>query len=85
MSTQNISRGGVFIQGDPLEYPELQVGTSVELIIFNPDDPGQDDVTLTALVVRRETGGPTQTAGFGLQFTKICEGGHSLDRLIEGI
>jgi hypothetical protein len=81
MSTRNISRGGIFIQGDPQEYPELKVGTQVELVIFNPDDPGQNDVTLTAMVVRRERGREAM-AGFGLQFLNIGKVASTLERML---
>lgn len=83
MSTRNVSRGGIFIQGDPQEYPELKVGTQVELVIFNPDDPGQDDVTLTAMVVRRDrVSGREARAGFGLQFLNVGKVADTLERLL---
>jgi len=72
MSTQNISLGGVFVQGDPVEYPDLQQGVQVELLIFNPEDPDGEDVQLRAEIVRVEgTNGPAGHPGFGLQFLDL--------------
>jgi len=71
MSTLNISLGGAFVQGDPADYPELQVGTGLELVIFDVEHPGDEDVNLQARVVRREPGSPTLTPGIGLQFVSV--------------
>jgi c-di-GMP-binding flagellar brake protein YcgR len=72
MSTHNISLGGVFVQGDPVEYPDLQQGVEVELLIFNPDDPDGEDVQLRAEIVRIEKNGEAAGhPGFGLQFLDV--------------
>lgn len=71
MSAVNISRGGIFIRGEPGEYPDLRVGTTVEVVIFDPDNPGAEDVSLAATVVRIEGGAPGGRTGFGLQFKQL--------------
>lgn len=84
MSTRNISRGGVFIQGHPPEFPELRVGAQVELVIFDADRPGETDVALSALVVRIEMATrPGGLGGFGLQFVNLTKRNlNELERLI---
>jgi hypothetical protein len=72
MSTKNISRGGIFIQGDPLDFPELGQNILVELVIFAANDLSVDDVRLMAQVVRVEASNTTGTPpGFGLQFVQV--------------
>jgi hypothetical protein len=71
MATVNVSRGGLFLDGDPRDYPDLMVGTDVELLIFDADAPEEEAVTLAAVVVRVETDGQL---GFGLQFTNVDAG-----------
>lgn len=72
MSAQRISRGGIFIQGEPAEYPDLQVGTQVEVVVFDADNPGREDLSLAAQIVRVEDeSGPRRALGFGLQFTEL--------------
>ena len=72
MEALNISIGGIFIQGQPEEYPDLAVGTTVELMIFDPDSPDGTDVTLKAHVVRREVGeNEGMSPGFGLRFADM--------------
>jgi hypothetical protein len=66
MSAQ-ISRGGMFVHGEPTEYPDLRVGTEVEVVVFDVVRPGSDDVSLDAKVVRIEEG-LADKHGFGLQF-----------------
>lgn len=82
MSAQ-IGRGGMFLRGEPAEYPELKVGTSVEVVVFNVERPGDDDVTLDARVVRIEKG-LAQKHGIGLKFGALShyEAG-ALETLLE--
>ncbi|MCC6748289.1 MAG: PilZ domain-containing protein [Deltaproteobacteria bacterium] len=73
MSTSNISRGGVFIQGSPADYPDLRVGAVVDLQIFASEGSELgDDVSCRAKVVRTQPVGTKATGpGFGLQFLDI--------------
>ena len=70
MSTSNISLGGVFIQGDPQEYPEIQADMVLDLVIFPTEELDATDVHLSAKVVRISA---DEDAGFGLQFASISE------------
>ncbi len=80
MSTLNVSKGGVFISGNPFDYPDLEVGTMVELVIFSSEE-SIPDATLRGRVVRVVDAG--KTPGFGLQFVSVRpEQASSLDRLI---
>jgi hypothetical protein len=72
MSTINISRGGVFIQGDPADCPDVKAGVKVELVIFPSEDLGLPDVHLQATVVRVVRVSASGTPqGFGLQFQSL--------------
>ena len=71
MSTLNISRGGVFIQGLPTNYPELRIGAEVELVIFDANAPGERDIALRARIVRLDLGRPGHPPGFGLEFVGL--------------
>jgi hypothetical protein len=87
MSARNISRGGIFIQGEPAEIPDLRPGVEVEIVIFVGDDlglaDGLADVRLGARVVRVEERGRADVPGFGLQFIAIERTqGQMLERLI---
>ena len=71
MPTLNASSGGVFVRANPVELPGLEVGVPVELVLFTPDDVG-DDVAARAKVIRLESGRDSgHPAGFGLAFTEI--------------
>jgi hypothetical protein len=54
MATRNVSKGGLFLQGDPVQHRDLMVGTEVELLISDADDPEGEVVELDALIVRIE-------------------------------
>lgn len=83
LPTLNISRGGLFLQGDPSDTPELKVGLEVEVLIFSPDE-AVDDVAARARVARIDDGRAAgHLAGFGLRFTHLeAESQHRLERLI---
>lgn len=69
MSTSNIGPGGVFIQGDPADCPDLEPGAAVEVVIF-ATDLGLE-VRLDARIVRVVPAGGRFPPGFGLQFTSL--------------
>lgn len=72
MSAQRISRGGIFVQGEPTAYPDLQVGTQVEVVVFDADNPGREDLSLAARIVRVDgLSSSRRSLGFGLQFTEL--------------
>lgn len=87
MSTANISRGGIFIQGNPAEFPELRQGSRVELVIFASEDIGVEDARLDARVVRVEDSGlEGRLPGFGLEFTsKHPDQLSALESLIDAV
>ena len=66
----NISRGGAFLQAEPREMPEIQVGVDLELLIFCADDIGQD-VACRAKVVRVVDQSHAPRRGFGVAFTAV--------------
>jgi hypothetical protein len=68
MSTANLSRGGLFISGDPREYPDLIRGATVDLCIFAEQELGAPDAHLRARVVRVVEKGNGFSPGFGLEF-----------------
>jgi hypothetical protein len=84
MPADKISRGGVFVQGEPDEYPDLKVGAQVELVVFDAEHPGEQDLSLEAKVVRVEDQRSNSRLGFGLQFTELgtFESG-ALEELLE--
>jgi Tfp pilus assembly protein PilZ len=71
METVNISKGGLFVLGDPAIYPDLSVGVEVELLLFLPE--ADDGLTCLAKVVHVQAAESKkdQPAGFGLNFTKL--------------
>lgn len=73
MPTVNASCGGMFLQGNPFETPELRVGVDLDLTLFDPGDLGAE-VRATAKVARIESStDPAKPSGFGLEFTRIDE------------
>jgi hypothetical protein len=78
MSTENISAGGVFVSGNPSDYPKMVKDAEVELLIF-PADNLMLDFNCRARVTRVERAGPGGRSGFGLEFTDLDE--HNRSRL----
>jgi hypothetical protein len=82
LSTQNLSRGGVFLIANPRECPDLSVGVEVDLVIFVAEESENEvqEVRLRATIVRVNR---TPAEGFGLQFDEIDpEGAERLEGLI---
>jgi hypothetical protein len=52
MIAGNLSHKGAFLKGNPLIYPELKVGTHVEVVLFDVEAPGLSDVNLRAVIMR---------------------------------
>ncbi len=76
MDTRDISRGGVFIQGDPAASPEIATGVDLDLVLFFADNV-HDEVSVRATVVRvvePADATPDNPAGFGLRFTLFTPG-----------
>jgi len=83
METLNISRGGMFLLGTPDQYPDLVVGTAVELLVFSAEDPEGEDLALEAEIVRLAAGG---RPGFGAKFINVdLERARRLDRFLSRI
>ena len=85
MSTMNISRGGVFVLGNPSECPDITVGIDVELVIFATSGGAEEEVALKAKVVRSaHADSKGKLAGFGLQFVGLdAAQNRALDQLIK--
>jgi c-di-GMP-binding flagellar brake protein YcgR len=82
MASRNISRGGLYVLGDPAQHPDLKVEAVVELSIFDPDEPTCQEMKLDAMVVRVEQGA---RKGFGLQFINVnSETATQLDHFLSG-
>lgn len=82
MPAVNISGGGVFVRGEPTDYPELRPGTELELVIFDADDPSGGDVAVRAAVARTEER-PGLAHGFGLRFVGVDQAAwQALQRLV---
>ncbi|MCA9668117.1 MAG: PilZ domain-containing protein [Myxococcales bacterium] len=80
MSARNVSLGGLFVDAEPEEAPELIVGRTVEVVLFAPEDAEAaeaaeatseqpEDVVGSARIVRAEA--TSARSGFGLQFTRL--------------
>lgn len=70
MSTENISEGGVFVQGDPEDFPSLEVGSEVELLLF-PAENLMLELSCRARVVRVQQGAGAVPPGYGLMFSDV--------------
>lgn len=65
----NISRGGVFLEASPDNYPDFKSGTVVDLhLIPDADEDAEHDVRAKGTIVRIQSGGPP---GFAIEFTSI--------------
>lgn len=80
MSTENISEGGVFVQGDPEDFPSLDVGSEVELLLF-PAENLMLELSCRAHVVRVQEASEAAPPGYGLMFDDVDEG--SRERLAQ--
>ena len=84
MAAASISRGGVFIQGDPAECPDLTPGAAVELVIFATEDLGVDEAHAEARIVRVVQAGSRFPPGFGLQLINLAPAqAQLLERLVK--
>jgi hypothetical protein len=76
MDVRNLSAGGVYLVGTPLQYPELKPGTDFGLIIFGTEDGVGDDpefnVACNATIIRIDEGSPgKRPPGFGATLAPI--------------
>ena len=62
------SVGGVFLEGDPKQYPQLGVGMEIDCSLVPEDDPEGQPIEMRARIARIERSG---TAGFGLSIIRI--------------
>lgn len=86
MSTNDISHGGLFLQGKPSDYPDLKIGTNLEITLFAVlEGEPEADITISAKVARTQSdksGG--KGPGIGLQFVNMSkEASEKLDHLIK--
>jgi len=67
---RNISATGVFLEGNPADYPHLTAGVELELVLSASAAGTADDevinVRCRGRVARIEPGKPTRVGGFGL-------------------
>ena len=68
LQARNVSFGGVFLEGNPKEYPQLGVGMEVDLSLTPEDDPEGQTIEMRARVARIDRTKPT---GFGLSIIRI--------------
>lgn len=71
MSTSDISRGGIFIQGDPADAPDLLPGVDCDLVLFDAD-ADREEVMVRATVVHIVD--RPDAKGFGLRFKTFMPG-----------
>ena len=83
MQARDISKGGLFVEGHPDDYPDLADGMRVELLIFAGDHVGED-VQCNGKIIRTEPGEPpSRPAGFGIVFTNVGDkAGKALAELV---
>jgi hypothetical protein len=70
MTVRNISTTGMFLEGNPSDYPDLKSGVEIE-VTLSASDPSQGDeevinVRCKGRVARIEAGRPPGAGGFGL-------------------
>jgi PilZ domain len=70
MEVRNVSSGGVYLVGTPVEYPDLVPGVSLDLVIFGTEEGMGDDpdfnISCQARVIRVDPGNPgKRPPGFG--------------------
>jgi len=87
LEAANVSRGGLFLSGNPPDYPDLVAGADVDLVIFANNADELDAHASRARIARIEPETHEhQPAGFGLAFTAIDERNVTrLERLIEHV
>lgn len=70
MPVRNISWGGLFLEGDPDDFPALSKGTKVEISLSGSldgtKDPELADIRCLGEVVRVDRGDGKRQAGFGV-------------------
>lgn len=76
LRAENASRGGLFLQGNPENYPQFQKGTEVGLHICEVDSSDEEDddavdVFARARIVRIEEAGDEAQGGFAVEFVKL--------------
>ncbi|HVX97951.1 MAG TPA: PilZ domain-containing protein [Polyangia bacterium] len=73
MPVRNLSASGVFLEGSVTEYPELKLGSQVELVLSASSPGSADDevesIRCSGRVVRIEPGRPPHAGGFGVTMT----------------
>jgi PilZ domain-containing protein len=68
LQARNVSFGGVFLEGNPKEYPQLGVGMEVDISLAPEDDPESQTIEMRARIARIERSGQL---GFGLSIIRI--------------
>jgi hypothetical protein len=76
MAVRSVTTGEIFLEGTPLQYPELKLGTEIELVLFGFEDGVDDDpkfnIECRARVLRiGARPGTRRTAGFAMSLQPI--------------
>jgi hypothetical protein len=76
MEVRNLSAGGVYLVGDPKEYPELKPGRELDLVIFGTEDGAGDEedfnIACRARIIRVDPGWPEKRPpGFGVTIDPV--------------
>ena len=68
LQARNVSFGGLFLEGNPKDYPQLGVGMEVDISLAPEDDPEGQTIQMRARIARIER---TGQLGFGLSIIRI--------------
>lgn len=74
LSTLDVSLCGLFVLGSPGQFDDLEVGASVDVVLYpTPElaDAGAHEVRASARIARVEPEGGVRRAGFGLELDRI--------------
>ncbi len=76
MAVRNVSAGGVYLEGTPVEYPDLKPGTDIDLVLFGAEDgQGEDpefNIICRAKVIRVDPGFTgKRPPGFGVTIDPV--------------
>lgn len=71
LQARNASVAGIFLEGDPMQYPDFRIGTDLELVLFGGNADDIADVVARARIVRIDLPRGLQLGGFGLEITAV--------------
>src|SRR5579884_3558243 len=71
LQAKNISVGGMFLEGEPKEHPQLAPPVAVDVALSPEDDLEGEPILMKARIVRISRGDGDQPPGFGLAIMNI--------------